>query len=171
MGIFQNLARPRGVGEGRVGLLNANMHVPADEAEAGSLRIIAPGSRPASQSVLENRCRYRGPFRRSWRIFRTDFITGEKRAIAAGAEIVAVGKAAGQDDGVAIRQVLRLVPDKLDGLVQDVADGVKRVVIAIRAGKNDDSEFHRVGSPRSIQGNSILSTSDSVMDVDPKMLF
>jgi len=49
-----------------------------------------------------------------------------------------------------------LVPNEFDGLVQDVADGVKRVVVAIRAGKNYDSEFHRVGSPWSIRGNFIL---------------
>src|SRR5256885_6538995 len=32
----------------------------------------------------------------------------------AGAQIIAVGKSAGQDDGVAIRQIFRLVPDKFD---------------------------------------------------------
>jgi len=73
------------------------------------------------------------------------------------AEIVAVGEAAGQDDGVAIRKVLRLVPDEFDGFVQDAAERVKRVVIAIRAGKDYDSELHRVGSPRSIRGKTILA--------------
>jgi len=79
--------------------------------------------------------------------FSTDFMTGEKARDGAGAEIVAVGKAAGQDDGVAIREVLRLVPDEFDGFVQDAAERVKRVVIAIRAGKDYDSKLHRVGLP------------------------
>src|SRR5882724_9442909 len=62
-----------------------------------------------------------------------------------------------QNNGVAIGQILRLVPDELDRLFQNVADGVKSVVIAIRSGKNDDSEFHRVVTPWSIRGILILA--------------
>jgi len=35
-----------------------------------------------------------------------------------------------------------LMPDKLNGLAQNFADNVVRVVIAIGAWKNDDTEFH-----------------------------
>jgi hypothetical protein len=40
-----------------------------------------------------------------------------------------------------------LVPDEFDGLVQDIADGVERVVVAIGPGKNNDSELHCVLAP------------------------
>src|SRR5882724_10875367 len=62
-----------------------------------------------------------------------------------------------QNNDVAIGQILRLVPDELDRLFQNVADGVKSVVIAIRSGKNDNSEFHRVVTPWSIRGILILA--------------
>jgi len=65
-----------------------------------------------------------------------------KASDGAGAEIVAVGKAAGEDDGVAAVEVFRLVPDEFDGLLEDVADGVEGVVVAVGPGKDYDSEFH-----------------------------
>jgi hypothetical protein len=71
--------------------------------------------------------------------------------------VFAIRKTAGQNDGVTIREVLRLVPDEFDRLVQDIAERIKRVVVAIRAGKDYDSEFHRVGSPRGIRGKLILT--------------
>jgi len=39
------------------------------------------------------------------------------------------------------------VPDELDRFLQDVSEGVKRVVVAIGPGKNDDSKFHEVAAP------------------------
>jgi len=42
---------------------------------------------------------------------------------------------------------LRLVPDEFDRSLQNIADGVKRVMIAIGSGKNDDSKFHAVAAP------------------------
>src|SRR5262249_3880163 len=68
----------------------------------------------------------------------------------AGPEIVTVGKSAGQDNGVAAREVLRLVPYELDRFFQDVADSVERVVVAIRARKDYDSKFHGVVAPGGI---------------------
>jgi hypothetical protein len=56
-----------------------------------------------------------------------------------------------------MRQIFGLVPDKLDGLLQYVADGIKRVVVAIGPGKNDDSKFHAVAAPCSIAGTYILA--------------
>jgi hypothetical protein len=67
---------------------------------------------------------------------------GREAGDGAGAEIVAVGEAAGKDDGVAIVEIFGLVPDEFDGLLQDVADSVEGVVIAVGPGKDYDSEFH-----------------------------
>jgi hypothetical protein len=50
-----------------------------------------------------------------------------------------------------------LVPDEFDGLLQNVADGVKRVMVAIGPGKNDDSKFHAVAAPCSTAGTPILA--------------
>jgi hypothetical protein len=41
--------------------------------------------------------------------------------------------------------------------VQDVSEGVKRVVVAIGPGKNDDSKFHEVAAPWNIWGVPILA--------------
>src|SRR5215471_4439184 len=39
------------------------------------------------------------------------------------------------------------MPDEFHRLVQDVADGMERVVIAVRSGKHNDSEFHCLTPP------------------------
>jgi len=52
---------------------------------------------------------------------------------------------------------LRLVPDEFDGLLEDVSDGVIRVVIAIGPRKNDNSKFHCGGSPLLLAGTLILA--------------
>src|SRR5438132_7453204 len=75
----------------------------------------------------------------------------------AGAQIVAVGKSTGQNNGVAIGKILGLVPDKFDGLLQDITNGVKRVVVAIGPGENDDSKFHEVPAPCGIAETPILA--------------
>src|SRR5712692_3913522 len=49
------------------------------------------------------------------------------------------------------------MPDEFDRFLQDVSDGVKRVVVAIGPGENDDSKFHVVPAPCGIAGASILA--------------
>ena len=74
----------------------------------------------------------------------------------AGAEIIPVGKSAGQNDGIASGKTFRLVPDEFHRLVDYISDSVKRVVIAIGPGKDYDSEFHAAVAPCGILGSSIL---------------
>src|SRR5437016_3250949 len=154
-GNLEDLALLRGVGERRARLLDADVHVAADEAQAAiahhrarkkagfaqNLEAVADAQDHASalREFL-----YRLHYRR-------------KPRDGASAEIVTVGKSTGQDDGVAIREIFRLVPDEFDRLLENVADGVKRVVVAIGPGKNDDSKFHAVAAPCSIAGTSILA--------------
>ena len=83
----------------------------------------------------------------------------------AGAQIIAVGKSAGQDNDVAVREVLRLVPDECDGLLEDVSDGVKGVVVAVGRGKNNDSEFHAAAAPCCLAGTPILAQKTSVFEL------
>jgi hypothetical protein len=58
-----------------------------------------------------------------------------------------VGESTGENDHIAAREFVRLVPDKFDGFVQDVADGVERVVVAIGSGKDYNSKFHAASAP------------------------
>ena len=60
----------------------------------------------------------------------------------AGAQVVAVRKAAGQNHGVGAAEIGVLVPDELGLLAEDLAGRVPGVAIGVRAGKNDDGEFH-----------------------------
>ena len=106
-----------------------------------TLRISAPGSNPDSHKIwkplqmpkhqpaavgeLSYRFHYRG-----------------KLGDGAGAQVIAVGKTAGNDDGVAVFEVMRLVPKECDRLLRDLLDGPICVVIAVRSGENDDAEFH-----------------------------
>ena len=63
----------------------------------------------------------------------------------AGAQVVAVREAAGQDDHVSAAERRVLVPDELGLLAEHVLRGVVGVVVAVRSGKDDDGEFHVSG--------------------------
>jgi hypothetical protein len=69
---------------------------------------------------------------------------GREAGDGAGAEIVSVGEAAGDEDGVAPFEVVRRVPEEGDGLACDFGDDVVGVVIAVGAGKDEDAELHGV---------------------------
>ena len=75
-------------------------------------------------------------------------MTGEKRAIAPDAQVVAVGEAAGDDDRVDALEVVVAVPEQL-GLADPLA-GLQRVDLVAGAGELDDAELHAASGPRSI---------------------
>ena len=60
----------------------------------------------------------------------------------AAAEVIAVRETAGQDDGIDIAQGIRVMPDEFRRLPQVIGDRVKRIVIAIASGKNNDAKLH-----------------------------
>ena len=60
----------------------------------------------------------------------------------AGAQVVAVGEPAGQDDDVGRAERGVLVPDEFGVVPEHVLRGVIGVVVAVRSGKDDDGEFH-----------------------------
>ena len=62
----------------------------------------------------------------------------------AGAQVVAVREPAGQNHDVGAAERRLLVPDERRLLAEHVLRGVVRVVIAVRSGKDDDGERHRV---------------------------
>src|SRR5207249_8895434 len=57
-------------------------------------------------------------------------------------QIVAIGEAAGYDDGITVFKIVRFVPEKRNRLLGYVLDGPKRIVVAIRPRKYDNAEFH-----------------------------
>ena len=129
-------------GERRVGLLDAQVHVLAEELQL---------------AVAEHRAGQQAGFEQDLKAV----ADAEHRAAAvgerlhgahdrreagdrAGAQIVAVRESAGQDDDVGALQVGVLVPDELGVLAEHVLRGVIGVVVAVAAGKHDDAEFHGV---------------------------
>ena len=60
----------------------------------------------------------------------------------AGAEVVAVRETARDDHAVGAFEVRLLVPEQLGVRAEHVVRHVHRIVIAVRAGKDDDAEFH-----------------------------
>src|SRR6266851_3073288 len=144
-GDFQHLALQSSVGEGCIGLLDADEHVAANVAET-RIAHHGAGKQASFEKNLktvadaENHAAGLGEF------FHGLHYRREPRN-RSGTQIVPISEAARQDNGVAIGKVLRLVPDELYGLFEDVADGVKRVVIAVGARKDNYSKFHAVIAP------------------------
>src|SRR6266850_1193635 len=67
---------------------------------------------------------------------------GSESGDGARAQVVAVGETAWDDDGVAILQVFRLVPDHAAWLLGDFRHHVVGVMVAVRAGEDDHAKFH-----------------------------
>src|SRR5580704_7560557 len=61
----------------------------------------------------------------------------------AGAQVVAKSKPSGDDDGVAVLEVMRFVPEEGYRLLGNLLNRPVGIVVAVRTGKDDDSEFHR----------------------------
>jgi hypothetical protein len=81
----------------------------------------------------------------------------------AGAQIVAIRKATGQDDaiiGCELREVFVLVPEHRALLAQVVHQGIINIPVAIGAGENNYTKFHN--------GKDSLKSSRSVRKEVPK---
>jgi phosphoribosylpyrophosphate synthetase len=61
---------------------------------------------------------------------------------SASAEVIAKGKASRNDDGIAVLQVVRVVPEKSYGLLSDMLDRPESIVVAVGTGENYDAKFH-----------------------------
>src|SRR5882762_10316585 len=108
-GEFEDLAFLRGVGEGGVGVFDADVDVAADEAEAGVAHHGA-GEEASFEEDLETVADAEDKTT-GFGEFGDGVHDGREAGDGAGAEIVAVGEAAGEDDGVAIVEIFGLVPD------------------------------------------------------------
>src|SRR5262249_44072422 len=75
------------------------------------------------------------------------------------AQVIAVGESARQNDGVKAGDVGRLVPDKVNRLLQDLVERIESVVVAIRSGEDDNTNFHRVATP----WGTLIITGDAAL--------
>lgn len=139
-GDFEHFAFLAGMSKWRVGALYPQMHRFADVLQSGIAQ-----QRPGEQSGLAEDLKsvadtQHQPTTRGealhWLHDRCKF--GD----SAGAQVVSIGKAAGDHDRIAVLEIVTLVPEKCDRLFGRVLDGVKRVVIAVRTGKDEYAEFH-----------------------------
>src|SRR5712691_3977384 len=89
---------------------------------------------------------------------------GEARD-GSGAQVVAVGEAAGEHHHVRAAQVAVLVPDVSRGAPQHVLGDVVDVVVAVRAGEDDHGEEHQAGSSIRYSSMTVLARSFSHMEV------
>ena len=60
----------------------------------------------------------------------------------AAAQVVAVGKTAGNDDGVEAGERGVFVPDEVGGAAGEGVQGKNAILVAVRAGETEDGEFH-----------------------------
>jgi len=153
-GNFQNLARLCGARERGMGVFDSNVNVAADEAEAGVAHHGSgkkAGFEENLEAVADAEDKAAGF---------SEFCDGvhdrRKACNGAGAEVVSVRKAAGKQDGVTIVEIFRLMPDEFDRLLQNMADRVKRVVIAVGPGENHYTKFHGT-PPGGFAGKLILA--------------
>jgi len=70
---------------------------------------------------------------------------GSEAGDCAGAEVVAIGEAAGHEHRIDSLEIVGVVPEKGDRLTRDVGDHVLRVVIAVGTGKNQNPNFMVLG--------------------------
>ena len=127
-------------GERRFGVLDAHVHWLANILQSGiahertrqqarlaeNLKSIADAEhQPATLGKLTHRFHY-----------------GRELRDGPGAQIIAVRKASGNDDGIAIFEIMRLVPQERNWLLEHVLDCPVSVVITVGARKNDDAKLH-----------------------------
>ncbi len=74
---------------------------------------------------------------------------GAEAGDGAGAQVVAVGEAAGQDDAIGVLEIVVLVPEVVRFGLGKVRESVVRVVVAVGAGEDDDAEADRSLRPPS----------------------
>ena len=125
--------RRAAAGERRLRLLDAHVHARADEAQAAVANQRAgqqAGFAQHLEAVADAEHQATG-------VRELDDALHDRREArhGAAAQVVAVGKPAGQDDAVDALEVAILVPQRHRVFTEHVIDDVQRVVIVVRTGK------------------------------------
>jgi hypothetical protein len=121
-----------------VSIFDAHMHIPADERE-GPVSQHDSGQKTCLQENLKAvaNAKNKSPAMREAHHGGHD--RGKSRD-GACAEVVPIGKTSGNHDGVQRRKAFRLVPDELRGSAESLRHHMMAVLVAVRAGKNDDAD-------------------------------
>ncbi len=165
MGMRKDLAAGEAVGEGGVGGFGAEVEVAADVALAGVAHERAgeqAGLAEDLEAVADAHDEAAGRGEAG-----DGLHDGGEAGDGAGAQVVAVGEAAGDEDGVAAFEGVRLVPEVGDGLAEDGAEDVVGVVVAVGAGEDEDAELH---GDRVAEGGFFSSRSRSFAALRMTML-
>ena len=117
------------VGEGAVGGFDAQMDLFADVLEAGVAHERAGEQAGLGEDLeavadAENEAAVAGEAL-------DGLHDGREAGNGAGAQVVAVGESAGDEDGVDAAEVFGIVPEKADGLLGDFGDHVIGIVVAV----------------------------------------
>src|SRR5467141_1118610 len=131
--------------ERRVRSLDANVYLPADKAQTGVAREhTRQQARFAKnlKAVADAEDKSAGA-----REFLHRAHHGRKPRNRARAQVIAISKPAGQNDGVKTSDLFGLMPQEFNRLMKDLAQGVVGVVVTVRAREHDHTEFHRASSP------------------------
>ena len=104
------------------------------------LRISAPGSSPASHKNLEAVANAEHEFSFGGLLLHRFHDRRESRDGAAS-QVIAVGKASGENDEIVAGDRALLMPDVFDGDAE-ILQGDHAILIAIGTGKSDDGSFH-----------------------------
>src|SRR6266853_4447424 len=144
----RHFQHPPGFGldsERRVRSFDANVYLPADKAQTGVAREhTRQQARLAKnlKAVADAEDKSAGA-----REFLNRAHHGRKPRNRARAQVIAISKAARQNDGVKTHDLCGLMPEEFNLLMKDLAQGVVGIVVAVRARKHDHTEFHRASSP------------------------
>src|SRR5262245_19383178 len=127
-------------GELRVGALDADVDVLADE-----LQTAVAQQRARQQTGFAQNLEAVADAQNNTAVTRETldgFHDGRKARDRACPQVIPIRESAGQNNRVITIYLIFLVPDEVNGLANDLADHVIRVVIAIGAGENHYAEFH-----------------------------
>src|SRR5467141_4485712 len=142
---LQHLAGRGRACERRVRVFDTHVYLPADKAKTGIARKHARQQARFAKNlkaVADAEDKSAGA-----REFLHRAHHGRKPRNRARAQVIAISKPARQNDGVKTSDLFGLMPQEFNRLVKDLAQGVVGVVVAVRAGKHDHTEFHRASSP------------------------
>ena len=141
-GNFEHFACAQRVGKGRVGGFCAQVNLFADVFQPGIAHQRSgqqAGLAKDLKAIADAEYQAAGGCE-----FLDRLHDGRKTGNGTGAQVVAVGKAAGHKNRITIFQVGGFMPEQRDGLVHHVRNGVVGVVVAVGAGKNKHAEFHLI---------------------------
>ena len=139
-GHAQHLPGLAGAGEDRLAALDADVHVAANEFEAGVRQQCAGQQTGLGQDLkavanAENR-------NAAFGLVLDRAHDGRVGRHGAAAEIIAISEAAGQDDQIDGRQIAIAMPNHLDRRFFGVLERDLDVTVAVGAGKDDDRCLH-----------------------------